>query len=61
MDPKYINPNLSHRGVVTDFNATWGAGLTPNRPQMRTFFRAGLQGDGFFEIAVTAATPDMPR
>jgi hypothetical protein len=48
MDPKYINPNLSHRGVVTDFNATWGAGLTPNRLQMRTFFRAGLQGDGFF-------------
>ena len=48
MDPKYINPNLSHRGVVTDFNATWGAGLTPNGLQLRTFFRAGLQGDGFF-------------
>ncbi len=61
MDPKYINPNLSHRGVVTEFNTTWGAGLTPNRLQIRTFFRAGLQGDGSFEITVTAAMPDMPR
>ncbi len=61
MDPKYINPNLSDRGVVTDFNATWCAGLTPNRLQMRTFFRAGLQGDGFLENTVTAAMPDMPR
>ena len=61
MDPKYINPDLSHRGVVAGFNATWGTRLTPNRLQIRTFFRAEPQGDGSFEITVTAAMPDMPR